>query len=328
MNVCRNGACAYVVQGVVNGTMGLCHGLQFAERKVPARLLHALRSVEAGHRYEGGEIVLSDEERPSAVLLTVGGASACGDPAKQRWWHGVRLVDVAHKIRSVVEGEQVVALKPNGQADTEQVRLISERAASNGVPTTLVTKTYRCGRLVIANRGPLSSRPRARTCQGRANTCLRDACVRRYTPAFALIDFKIQGRTLPKLVVSIGSRPIAVPRLTLESLYVMVTRTREAAHLRTLYPLDDADVDKLLKLKCSKHLAAWERGYTECGLWDRDRCASSYTSEGPNHCATQAGRSTSTVVRPRRAVTSLQEDGAVANPFPMDPAMAGSIRHA
>ena len=152
--------------------------------------------------------------------------------------------------------------------------------------------------------------------------------MRRYTPAFALIDFKIQGRTLPKLVLSIGSRPIAVPHLTLESLYVMVTRTREAAHLRTLYPLEKADIDKLLKLKCSKHLAAWDRGYTEHGLWDKDKCASLYIGERSNRCATQAGHSTSTVVRLRRAAALAQEGGVVPNPFPMDPAMAGCIRHA
>ena len=58
--------------------------------------------------------------------------------------------------------------------------------------------------------------------------------VHQYMPAFALTDFKLQGRTLPKLVLSVGkrSRP---PWMTISAFYVLISRVRTAASLRVLY---------------------------------------------------------------------------------------------
>ena len=104
-----------------------------------------METVAAGRRYVGPEIVLRDDERPTAVLVTVGGATATGPAEKQRWWHGVRMPDVSQRIESVVRDEQVIALKP-GFSDTfpEEVPLFSEYAANKDAPKKLDMKTYRC----------------------------------------------------------------------------------------------------------------------------------------------------------------------------------------
>ena len=52
-------------------------------------------------------------------------------------------------------------------------------------------------------------------------------------PAFALTDFKLQGRTLPKLIMSIADRPFP-PYIDLVAFYVMVSRVTASNGLRVL----------------------------------------------------------------------------------------------
>lgn len=149
------------------------------------------------------------------------------------------------------------------------------------------------------------------------------ACVR-YMVAFALLDFKVQGRTLPKLVVNIGSRPVRSPCMALDALYVMLSRTREVAGLRTLYPLTQQDKERLLKLKCNKHLAAWDAGYDRHGLWNKEACAKGFSQDGarPRPSAPASAACPTTTVRPPAQASTMDRD---SNPFPMSTQLSADL---
>ena len=57
--------------------------------------------------------------------------------------------------------------------------------------------------------------------------------VHQYMLAFALTDFKLQGRTLPKLIVSVHKRS-KPPWMLLSAFYVLISRVRSLASLRVL----------------------------------------------------------------------------------------------
>jgi hypothetical protein len=88
-----------------------------------------------------------------------------------------------------------------------------------------------------------------------------------YAIAFALTDFKLQGRTLPKLVLSICKRA-RLPWMTLSSFYVLISRVRELAGLRLLQR-DEPGLSAVAQLQTDEYLHGWERGYDAAtGLWD------------------------------------------------------------
>ena len=96
-----------------------------------------------------------------------------------------------------------------------------------------------------------------------------------YLPAFAMTDFKLQGRTLPKLVLNICERPVS-PYLDWSSFYVQISRVCERDGLRLLY-VDKKALEKLSKLQIDPSLLAWERGYkinpNGLSTWDRPSAA-------------------------------------------------------
>jgi len=89
------------------------------------------------------------------------------------------------------------------------------------------------------------------------------------TLSFAVTDFKLQGKTLDELILSITPRPFP-PRIDLKSFYVMVSRVRTRAGLRVLHrpPTRAGGLNYLLKLQHTKPLAAWNEGYNDAGDWD------------------------------------------------------------
>lgn len=89
-----------------------------------------------------------------------------------------------------------------------------------------------------------------------------------YDLAFALTDFKLQGRTLPKLILSICKR-YRMPWMTLQSFYVLVSRTTSMAGLRLLQ-YDRVGIDNVRQQMPDIYLYAWERGYNENGVWCDD----------------------------------------------------------
>ena len=89
-----------------------------------------------------------------------------------------------------------------------------------------------------------------------------------YDLAFALTDFKLQGRTLPKLIISICTRS-RMPWMTLQSFYVLVSRTTSMKGLRLLQN-DPHGLENVRQQMPDKHLFAWERGYDQNGQWSDD----------------------------------------------------------
>ena len=93
-----------------------------------------------------------------------------------------------------------------------------------------------------------------------------------YGFAWALTDFKLQGRTLPKLILSICKRS-RLPWMTLASFYVLVSRVRELDGLRLLQH-DGTGLSAVSQLGTDEYLHGWERGYDEAtGQWDGERAA-------------------------------------------------------
>ena len=87
--------------------------------------------------------------------------------------------------------------------------------------------------------------------------------------AFAVTDFKLQGKTLDELILSIAPRPF-LPRLDLKGFYVMVSRVRARTRLRVLHkpPRTKGAFDTLAKMRHTPELAAWNQSYNENGDWD------------------------------------------------------------
>eukprot|EP00966_Prymnesium_polylepis_P322674 7378921-Prymnesium_polylepis.1 len=77
-------------------------------------------------------------------------------------------------------------------------------------------------------------------------------------------DYKVQGRTLDKLILSIGDRPFE-PYLSLPSLYVLASRVRKRAHLRVLGWTASTDASRLRALRHPPELAIWHATTMACG---------------------------------------------------------------
>jgi hypothetical protein len=143
-------------------------------------------------------------------------------------WHGQPLDDLSDLITTVVKGAQVVSVGLRNKS--EQVRLYSTYAAQCNVTDKVDVK----GHSVML--------------------------------AFALTDYKLQGRTLKKLVLSVFSRGKHLPFMTASKFYVLVSRVRNFASLRLLQ-YDREALVALSKLKHHELLYAWDNGYNEEGRW-------------------------------------------------------------
>jgi hypothetical protein len=240
---------------LVNGSPGLMHSLSF-EGAAPVEYVTGMLSWQAAASritsglHEVFEIVLLAP--PDAVNVRVGQSNedASYVPAgmdralaKRRGlvgrhcFHGVPLEDLSSLITSCVPGAQVVPIRQ--ASDVESVACQSVYAAMCFLPKKLEVK------------------------------------VMEYLPAFAMTDFKLQGRTLPKLVMNICERPVP-PYLDWSSFYVQISRVCERGGLRLLY-VDKKAIHQLSKLQIDPCLVAWERGYkinpNGLGTWDRQLAA-------------------------------------------------------
>jgi hypothetical protein len=88
-----------------------------------------------------------------------------------------------------------------------------------------------------------------------------------YSLAFAITDYKLQGKTLPRLLLSLDDNG-PVPAVTLAKLYVLISRVGTLGGLRFLPPMP---ADTVLKRHAGKapnpDLLMWERGYNREGRW-------------------------------------------------------------
>jgi hypothetical protein len=184
----------------------------------------------------GGFRVIELEEPPEYINVIVGGA-ATGDGV--RLWHGVRLDDLSDCIESLEGTDEQVVPIGIGKHEEDKLYLTSMYAAQHAYPYT-----------VPAGMGHAVSL------------------------AFAVTDFKLQGRTLPRLILSVGTNRGGMP-MRLSKLYVLISRVQAASGLRMLPGVPGGDWDRVLKrltlLLPDPDLLTWENGYDENGYWSDAR---------------------------------------------------------
>ncbi|CAK0807187.1 unnamed protein product [Prorocentrum cordatum] len=90
------------------------------------------------------------------------------------------------------------------------------------------------------------------------------------TLAFAVTDYKLQGKTKDELILSIAPRPFP-PHLDLKGFYVDVSRVRKRSGLRVLRlpPKKMGGLKHLYGLQHTRDLTAWNAGYDASGEWCR-----------------------------------------------------------
>ena len=85
-------------------------------------------------------------------------------------------------------------------------------------------------------------------------------------PGFAITFHKLQGKTIPKVILDLRKRPgtsAGIKDVTFEGMYVGWTRVRKGADIRVIPPDDGSQnaYDHLMKLGPSAHLIRWFGGF-------------------------------------------------------------------
>ena len=159
-----------------------------------------------------------------------------GTKTAPRLWHEVPLEDLSDYLPGYYDGdEQMVPLLMS--AAVEKAELTSMFGAQQGITDEVRVKQHQ------------------------------------YGLAFALTDFKLQGRTLEKLILSVCKRS-KMPHMTLCSFYVLVSRVREMNGLRLLQK-DEEGLTAVSKREPDPFLYAWENGYLK-GRWEGERAAQAW----------------------------------------------------
>ena len=102
--------------------------------------------------------------------------------------------------------------------------------------------------------------------------------------AFALTDFKLQSRTVTKLILGLGPRKFP-PYFSLSTIYVLASRVNLGLQLRVIGfdPRRDS-ISHLTSLLHPTDLGIWEAGYDDAGCWDDNlRDAAITAAEGGAH---------------------------------------------
>ena len=92
--------------------------------------------------------------------------------------------------------------------------------------------------------------------------------------AFALTDYKLQGKTLPKLILNVCRRS-RLPFMLLPAFYVLVSRVRTMDGLRLL-TVENAALNSVSALTPDEYLHAWHLGYDANGTWSDTQCATAF----------------------------------------------------
>ena len=82
---------------------------------------------------------------------------------------------------------------------------------------------------------------------------------------FIITFHKIQGRTVPRLILELNPRPF-LPHLSFSMLLVALSRVRNSQDIRILPMHAGANLSYLYKLKPDHRLALWQAGY-QGGRW-------------------------------------------------------------
>lgn len=161
-----------------------------------------------------------------------------GTAASPRLWHEVPLDDLSGLIPARADGAQVIPLLKTPKI--EVVNCYSVFTAQQGIAKDVRVKHHQ------------------------------------YGLAFALTDFKLQGRTLPKLIISVCKRH-RLPWMTLDAFYVLISRVKARAALRLLQH-DRAGLEEVAAQMPNEYLHAWDNGYTADGEWSDERAAAALSN--------------------------------------------------
>ena len=184
-----------------------------------------------------------------------------GTPSKPMYWHEVPLEELSGLIpNDYYADEQVIPLFTEANDSEEDIN--SLYAAHQGIAHTLSVKAHG------------------------------------YAIAFAMTDFKLQGRTLPKLIISICERP-RPPYMTLPAFYVLSSRVQSMQGLRLLQ-FDKKGLSNVSRLRPSETLHGWEHGYSRTTSTWKDSLAAAAVQE----------RRASMKTRTQAAATARNEDAA------------------
>ena len=233
------------VRRLVNTTPCLMEELHFGENGTPENLAAA---YETG----GFQIVtLDDNDRPHAIIVRVGNTKKKNpekDDPPPYTWHGVPLDDIGHTLVDFVDP------KPN-DSDADDSQLIPI--------------------LIASNKNEIKLRSILAATQGvDADPTVRDFPI---ILAFAITDFKLQGRSLPKLIINLPNA-CAPPYMDVVSFYVLISRVFERKGLRWLLH-DTTAQRRLTVLTHDRYLRAWNDGYDDNGIFDKKLVCAAFNAK-------------------------------------------------
>ncbi|KAJ8599440.1 hypothetical protein CTAYLR_007447 [Chrysophaeum taylorii] len=247
---------------VVNGTPGLLEALSFADDTIPDALERAYA--------HGGFTIVKLDEPPVAFMVHVGSKVARArtqtdndapptstPPASppRPSWHGIPLPDYEDDLGTgfIANNNDTTLRPPHGPVlDDADGQVVPFLVGKKPVQVDLYSKT------AAANNIEATPKARCHT----------------HMLAFALADYKLQGRTLPRLVINLPHRK-KLPWMTLVAFYVLVSRVTTRAGLRFLMK-DDRAIDALVELRHNAHLHAWLHGYDSNRCWNPEKASDAY----------------------------------------------------
>lgn len=95
--------------------------------------------------------------------------------------------------------------------------------------------------------------------------------VHRVELSFVVTLHKLQGKTMPKLILELNQRPFA-PSITYNAFLVALSRVKKRSDLRILPIQSGKDILYLQKLKPDINLKIWLTGFDKDGNWNKRLC--------------------------------------------------------
>jgi hypothetical protein len=248
-------------RSLVNGTAALMHSLHFGPDGPPSNYTAAMDEA----RYQ--EVIV--EKAPLAMMVRVGNS-----PGQDYRWHGLKLPNLAGKLialnstNSDGDGNDFddVDMEDAGCDSDADVGASDDNDKGDGTPGELG------GDELVDQLVPVIVAKDTREIELTGSAAARHAVPKvlegKMFPiniAFALTDYKLQGRSLRYLLINLAKRT-KFPYMTLKSFYVLISRVTTGGGLRTLEADEDA-LEKLLMLKHDDKLVAWTLAYDGDGYW-------------------------------------------------------------
>ena len=93
--------------------------------------------------------------------------------------------------------------------------------------------------------------------------------------SFIITFHKLQGKTLPKLIIQLNERPFS-PHITYNGFLVALSRVKFRSDLRIMPINSGNDLLYLKKLAPDENLQVWLGGYNSDGDWSKEKCKEFY----------------------------------------------------